>query len=259
MALKLENRADEIMSRVAAGESCSSIARSMGEYLQAVTSVVKKRLGKSSLRLDQGNVRYFQYIDTPAKAYLLGFIAADGCIQNFTKSSVGLSITIHARDREVLDYLKKEIGNEHQLQPVRNGEHIRFTLASKQLVSDLESHGICQRKSLTMPDIFSPLPEGVRKYAILGYFDGDGSISSYNSGRKNYVQIRGTEEALLSIVRNLQITSYHMSRHDSIPSLVIGARNNVRKFYDIYEGCPVFLQRKKLIFDSIFRQDQTIS
>lgn len=221
--------------------------------------MVKKHKGVSSLRPYQGNIRYFQNIDTPAKAYLLGFIAADGCVQNFTKTSAGLSITIHIRDREVLDFLKSEIGNSHTLQLVRGGVHIRFTLASKLLVSDLLAHGIGHRKSLTMGDFITPIRADLRGYAVLGYFDGDGSISSYSGGRKNYVQIRGTEDVLLAIVKHVGITTYHLSRHDSIPSLVVGARENVRKFYHLYEGCPMFLQRKKLKFDSIFRQDQTIS
>ncbi|HET8689399.1 MAG TPA: hypothetical protein VFM18_22540, partial [Methanosarcina sp.] len=117
MQLKLEHLREEILSRYNNGETATSIANSLGEYLQAVTNVIKKYTGKTKLIPDQGNVRYFSKIDTHTKAYLLGFIAADGCIQR-VGNSVGLTVTIHIKDRVVLDTLKSEIGNAHSLQLV---------------------------------------------------------------------------------------------------------------------------------------------
>lgn len=250
MALKLEEHKEDILQRFAAKESCSSIAADYEVNLQCVTNLVKKYTGLTNLRPSQGNTRYFQNIDTAAKAYLLGFIAADGCIQNFTKTSIGLSITIHIKDRCVLDFLKSEVGNEHELQLVRAGAHIRYTLTNKDLVSDLENLGIGQRKSLTLGNFIENVPKHLRGYAILGYFDGDGSISVISKS-KQYVQIRCTEDVAMAIVTELGIDSYHLSKCDAIPSLVIGAKRNVAKFAALYEGCPIFLPRKKAKFDLV--------
>ena len=49
------------------------------------------------------NTQYFKKINSYNKAYLLGFIAADGAIvQNKGYSTKTLTITIHAKDIAVL-------------------------------------------------------------------------------------------------------------------------------------------------------------
>jgi len=54
------------------------------------------------------NVNYFNKIDSYNKAYLLGFIAADGAIvQNKGFNTKTLTITIHAKDIAILELLKK--------------------------------------------------------------------------------------------------------------------------------------------------------
>lgn len=260
MSLKLEPQKDEILRRYDSGESCSSIASSLNSYLQPVTNLVRKYRDKKSLRHNQGNIRFFREIDSPEKAYFLGFIAADGCVQDFTKSSSGLSITIHSRDGYILEKLRSYIGCENPVYGVRGGEHSRFTLANKDLVSDLAQYDIGHRKSLTMGNFLKNVPRGMRKFAILGYFDGDGSLTIQpKHNNRAYVQIRGTEELLLGVVEEMGITSFHLSKKDSIPNLSIGSRENVVKFYDLYDGCPVFLTRKRSKFESIIQQDQTIS
>lgn len=260
MAFKLERHRDDILRRFDSGESCHSIAISLGCYDQPVTNLIKRYREIKSLRHNQGNTRYFQNIDTTSKAYLVGFIAADGCIQNFTKSSIGLSITIHKKDECVLDFLKKELGCENPVYRVRKDEHCRFTIANKDLVSDLEKLGIGQRKSLTLSNFLENIPKQFRKAAVLGYFDGDGSISIQpNYNNRAYIQIRCTRELATGIVQEMEVDSFHLSEVDSIPSLVIGAKHNVLKFYSMYENCPIFLARKREKFERLFQQDQTIS
>lgn len=108
-----------------------------------------------------------------------------------------------------------------------------------------------------MENFLNFIPIEFRKFAVLGYFDGDGSI--WIGKRKQYVSIRGTNEVLLGIVNTLNITKYCLRQYDSIPSLTIGTKSEIRKFYELYTDCEIFLLRKKAKFDIVFHQDQTIS
>ena len=76
-------------------------------------------LRKNNIKLNpnQGNVHYFDIIDSYAKAYIVGFIAADGALVK-TKTSTTLTITIKYEDKAVLEFIKSEIGNEHKLQEI---------------------------------------------------------------------------------------------------------------------------------------------
>jgi hypothetical protein len=49
------------------------------------------------------NEDYFEIIDTPEKAYFLGFIFADGClIDNPKEYRYKLNIKIHSKDEDIL-------------------------------------------------------------------------------------------------------------------------------------------------------------
>ena len=56
---------------------------------------------------------YFEVIDTPNKAYSLGLIYSDG---NVSKNGTQFSISLQARDRDVLDKLNAEFGGNRPLQ-----------------------------------------------------------------------------------------------------------------------------------------------
>ena len=149
--------------------------------------------------------------------------------------------------------------------------HVRLVTSDRQIIKDLTILGISPRKSLTMPNILTNVPEEFRTSMILGIFDADGScnvrtaITKGKNGReyssiKQSVQIRATMEMCLAIVKHLEIGSYHISTADSIPNLSINSKSEFTKFFNkVYSDCPFFLQRKYDKFLPIVNQDQTIS
>ena len=54
----------------------------------------------------KANYRIFENIDTPEKAYWLGFIAADGCVYVREKNAT-IRIAIKSSDKEHLEKFKK--------------------------------------------------------------------------------------------------------------------------------------------------------
>ena len=126
---------------------------------------------------------FFEKIETELQAYLLGFYAADGNINEKRKT---FRIHLQKQDSELI-YLYKDIIspdartftiNEHQTTG-RNGmlvtahESFGVDITSSKLCEDLVKLGIGYNKSyeeLHIPDI----PKHLIRHFIRGYFDGDG-------------------------------------------------------------------------------------
>lgn len=58
------------------------------------------------------NEEYFDFIDTPNKAYVLGLMCADGC--NYPPKQTAF-ISLQESDRELLEKIKIEIGSNQPL------------------------------------------------------------------------------------------------------------------------------------------------
>ena len=239
------------------------------------------------------NLNYFNQIDTFNKAYLLGFIAADGSVVLNKKTGVkSLTITIHSKDVQVLELLKQELNSSIEIKDITNKSkslssyklnvnHKRFVISRKELIKDVESIGITSNKSLSMLNLIINLPVQYRKAFIIGYFDGDGCFvdSLVTKKKKRYntkgeflredsylmynscISIKGTKEFLQGIVDELKIPTYTLKQFSgqNIHTLKIISNEGILKFYDCYKHCDFFFQRKKDKFTRKIIQVQTIS
>lgn len=84
------------------------------------------------------NEHYFDVIDTPAKAYLLGFIAADGALVKSTnRNCYYLTITIKYEDKVLLEFMQQELQSTHKLLEIFKSSygkpihHIRLAFSNK--------------------------------------------------------------------------------------------------------------------------------
>lgn len=148
---------------------------------QTPAEVIRKagKLGLKSgrqLRTDSIRHDYFSRIDTPAKAYVLGFLAADGCVSR----SGQLSIYVHEKDGSVIELIRDELAPlaVFHAYPAAHGAgpKVGIAIQSPQLATDLARFGIVPAKSLIL-DWPTELPEERTAEFILGAFDGDGSLS----------------------------------------------------------------------------------
>lgn len=243
---------EDILKMYLAGKTCKEIASFYNFQYQAINSLIRKELG--SLMPDKGNINYFSKIDSNNKAYFLGFIAADGCLtKTSTAPNYTLTITLHSKDKIILEKLKEEIGNSHKLKEIHtkspfNGkivDHIRYSITDKTISNDLISLGIKPKKSLSMNNIILNVPKKYRKSFIIGYFDGDGSITiPKDCINRKIISIRGTEEFLKGIVKELNLEKYKISKYDSIHTLAFGNKSSVNKFFNCYNYCDFYLKRK---------------
>jgi len=285
--LKLESKKDLILELLDSGKNTMEIARYLEEYQQAVRKIIKKYRPEMTFVPNQGNINYFETIDTYAKAYLLGFIAADGALVKNKWGPITLTITVKYEDKAVLKFLKSEIGNSHNLLEIKRPSafdksktihHIRWSMTNAKLVSDIKKYGIDHNKSLTMGNILCNIPYMYRDAFIIGYFDGDGSVMCRDGKHKNskgiyvydyslYVQFRGTLEFFSGVCEHLQITKSHIHQHDSIPCLSFANKRDIVRFFQCYNNLPFYYKRKYDIFlkrinhksYDKYKQGQTIS
>jgi len=132
------------------------------------------------------NHHYFDKIDTPNKAYVMGFIFADGNIhtkRNRYRLTIGLAI----KDICILEFIKQELqGNFPIVKKTSKGHHsCQLTIDSKHMIQQLVRLGMKPRK--TYLTALPRIPHKLRKYFFLGVFDGDGCISILTRQRGKYV------------------------------------------------------------------------
>lgn len=226
----------------------SHIAKMYNVYPQRISNILRKYSEYTPQTLSLKNTRYFQNIDSHTKAYLLGFIAADGAIVKRE-----LTITIAQKDRIILDVIKSELESTNDIQEIKTDiiNHVRFTTSNNDLYNDLLNLGIVPQKSLIMKNIIENVPKEFRNSFILGYFDGDGSINvrevflDKRYSRKAQIQIRATKEFALGIVKEFNIKNYYIT-NETMPSLVISSKEEILNFYNrAYKDSQIFLSRKR--------------
>lgn len=273
-----------VINYLSKGKTVPEISKILNINKVTISSYL--RIHGIKLNPSKGNVHYFDNIDSYAKAYIVGFIAADGAIVK-TKTSTTLTITIKYEDKAVLEFIKSEIGNKHKLQeiirpssydPSKNIHHIRYAISDRYITQALNKLGITSNKSLSMRNIIKNIPYEYRDAFIIGYFDGDGSITIRNGQYPNdrgvlcydyslYIQMRGTKDFLLGVCNHLKIDTTHIHQNDSIPRLSFANKKDTYRFFQCYKNLPFyyerkynkFLQRINHISYDKYKQVQTIS
>lgn len=162
------------------------------------------------------NKNYFEKIDSPDKAYFLGFIAADGNIYRREGHQGMLSISVNEKDIEILEYFKKQLNTTKPIQISLDKRQEKTKMATIQItgdkiVNDLLSLGIGVRKTfdIDINNLVKKIPSSYISSFYLGYFDGDGSIFLPEGEiSKSSVNISGPIKSLEAMKENLLV--YHI-------------------------------------------------
>lgn len=209
------------------------------------------------------NDSYFDNIDNEEKAYLLGFLVADGCCRlekrkkSFSKR-IAFNNTID--DKEAIELLHKRICPDSSLL-IKNYTHNRrkkpqYTLqwSSEHMFDILATkYNIKPHKTLDK-NFFIPensIPEDLWRHFIRGFFDGDGHISCQS------IEFVFTSEPfmrqIMSWFANFNYRVYHIQgKTTDYWKVVINTNDKVKKaIYDFfYKDSTVFLKRKYETFNT---------
>jgi len=214
-------------------------------------------------RIYNVNDNYFNKIDNEDKAYWLGFLMADGCIQE-RPGQDRIQLVLAIKDKEHLDKYKSSLGfkgpvNDNQIKSglFKGLWHSRVFITSQQLVNDLSKYGCVPRKSLTLK--FPKIDKILISHFIRGYFDGDGSvfISNEKHWRNGNIfpvihyRFTGTKEFLIEIDKQINLNGkITQSKGNKCYNLAYKRNKKLISFYNyLYKDATIFLERKKAIFD----------
>ena len=122
-------------------------------------------------RISNIDTHYFNNIDTEEKAYILGFLGADGYVDYACKN---VTLNINKKDEDILQKIKDQLkcGNPYSKSSTPNC--LRLNMSSIEIVSDLAKYNIVPHKSkkYAMP----VLREDLYRHFFRGYCDGDGHV-----------------------------------------------------------------------------------
>lgn len=193
------------------------------------------------------NQYYFDNIDTEEKAYWLGFLFADGAINQY-KYSYHIELSLKIDDHEHVEKFAKAINKEY----VNNNStyRSRCCIGSKHMFEILHNYGCTVRKSLTLKfpkeEIFKN-KELIRHF-IRGYVEGDGCLSYTNKEHtKPVISILGTEDFLQGI-QNFYNSNYKLqihSKEQNITKILSFSGSSAYKFSEfLYKDATIYLERK---------------
>lgn len=179
----------------------------LAKELNCSKEFIKKIWGENDLKsklVYSYDENYFENIDTPEKAYWLGFISADGCLYRREGHQGLVSIQINEKDIEILNNFKEELKTEKPINISQDKRRPDTIMTNLQITGDnffnsILDKGIGIRKTydLDMKLVLNNIPKRFFSAYMLGYFDGDGSIDIPNSGiSKSHIRISGPERIL---------------------------------------------------------------
>ncbi len=123
------------------------------------------------------NTDYFDRIDTPEKAYILGLLLTDGC--NIPEKG-RISLVLKEQDKDLIKAVNAELTVDKPTFPFsQNPLYYELELHNVILARRLEELGLPKNKTFKVKPEDWMMGE-FRNSAILGMFDGDGSIYCRN-------------------------------------------------------------------------------
>ena len=191
---------------------------------------------------------YFEVIDTEEKAYWLGFLYADGYVN---EKIYQIEVSLKGSDKEHLEKLKKCIKSKSKITDrIVDGHDVsRIHLYSKKLTKDLIDKGCFQKKSLTLtPPTNKIIPKELEKHFIRGYIDGDGCFS----GECTF-NVVGTKEILDYVIDHLRKnTTISKAGTFSMTGEAYQWHHNSKRDHDkihnyLYKNATIYLDRKYAI------------
>lgn len=199
------------------------------------------------------NENFFKTI-TRESAYVLGWVASDGCIQYIPNKKYSLRFEL--KDYDILTTIKDLMKTNIPIRKREEKNTYLLVINNKKIIKSLLDLNMTPNKTykLQMPHIDKKYyPDFIR-----GYFDGDGSVY-LNKHNKNAPQL---VSYICSVNKNFlkAIGNYLREEIDIIPKiheespgfykLKYGAKESYAFYKLIYNDTDLYLKRKKDIFDN---------
>jgi hypothetical protein len=240
------------------GYGSPTIAKAIGSTYYKVLKALKNegitlRSARDSALKYNYNEDFFETINSPEKAYVLGFIVADGSLNEKCGT---LKIAIHSKDEKILNNINTVMESNKKIYErvayntfSPNGSPVSELLfTSQKIVSDLNKLGITSNKTFICK--VPKIDEHLLSHFWRGVLDGDGHISishrndcipTVEAGICGNIHIM---ESLSEYMTNIGISN-KVTKDKSIFRVRICAMRALRFLDNLYENDTISLSRKK--------------
>lgn len=213
----------------------------------------KKFHKKADLRKHPANDIFFSIIDSEIKAYLLGFLYADGYLAKDGRMGIRLAI----KDEYMIKLIQKYICPNSPIEYINNQNikrmpQVSIRWKSNIMYEDLKQLGFCVDKTHKNSDVLQKIPYSLKRHFIRGYTDGDGNVRCSIVKGKNCKKIAITwsngSEQILKDIKNY-FSTLKTLQLKSVKNYYLLCSNVNKSTYIIvkhlYENSTFFLERKK--------------
>ena len=255
-----EQQIDELKQKIEEG----AFLYDLSEYFNMDQETIKKRMKELHLSFKNHNrvnrridSNYFSIIDSPIKAYWLGFLFTDGSVDQH-KSKGRVRLQLQEKDLEILEYFKKDLKLDCQIIYDRrpNSCCCSVEFSDEQIFNDLSKYGIIPNKTYKTKNIpYDKIPKEYLSAFALGLFDGDGNFYCSEDCSSDvtfgYTAYHETEVEDFQEIINSLTNINHKNRiyYTSAWHTQWRGRLQVLKILDVlYENCPRYLKRKHDIY-----------
>lgn len=239
----------EVVRKYILGKTSVELGKEYNRSVDFICNTLQKhnipRRQQPSYQFDR---HFFDRVDTEEKAYILGFLYADG--YNGEKNGKWrVRLDIHIKDEEILHKMKSCLNSNHPILYDRRNK-CQLALCDKHFSLRLAELGCMKKKTflLTFPEWLEP---NLYCHFIRGYNDGDGYIY-FNGEASVHTGAAGTVDfisQMLEIIKEQCGVTASYSNHLRSPGIVnsiVQGRDQVSRVLAwLYKDATIYLERKK--------------
>ena len=254
-----ENDVEKIKELYLNGMTCKEIFPMFSNKI-TTPDTIRYVIKKEGISRNRGyrnivNHNYFEDIDSPQKAYFLGFLLTDGSVvEREGRRQKRISFSLKFEDKYMIEMFKKEVECDNKISTYQKGRRNECGLAfsSDKMAEDLSKFGIVPNKSL----IISKLPRINKEFLpdlIRGVFDGNGTVYILSKSGKLRFGFYGTYKLCDDIVKilnetiGLPLNKITTQKDANVSFITFGREQDIINVYNYiyYSKDVICLNRKK--------------
>jgi len=204
----------------------------------------------------------FFKIWSPQMSYILGYIAADGCIYKRKNRKNSYTLNITSKDKDNLLKMGKNLSPDCSISIKYNSQRLPYSqiqISNREICGDLISLGILPRKTYNLN--FIKVPEEYFSDFVRGFFDGDGTVYIYKVNGTPQIKAGFVSPNLSFITEfnkqlckaiDIQCKAVHKfhSKNKKVPlyNICFYIDDCERLYKFMYKNASIFLNRKHRVF-----------
>lgn len=238
---------DDVIKYYLDGKKVKDISRIYNCHPTTIQRLLKKNSVLKPLRFNNVkynvNEKYFDTIDSEEKAYWLGMMMTDGCVDKHGRTRLNLQTA----DEDHIRKFQKSIGSNHPIHRFSKGDHkiSCLSIGNQYLAQSLRNKGIIANHKIMYPN----LEENLKKHFWRGAIDGDGCICFSHHNKHVRLSLCGTEEICCEFKKFCQLyiktKAKILKLKSKLFNFCINGYISMRICNLLYSDSCIFLNRKK--------------